>query len=187
MPRTGLAVLFWVVGVFFWIWTGPAERQGATADYAIVLGAAVYGDIPSPVFAARIDHAIDLWRDGRVRRIIFTGGRAQGDALSEAEAASRYARDRGVEASAIVTEGQSRTTVQNLEFSRPENLGIAPGTVLLVSDPLHLRRAMVMARTLGYDAQPSATRTTRYQSASTRVPFAMREVFFMHTYWLIGE
>ena len=71
------------------------------ADAAIVLGAAVVGDEPTPVFAARIDHAIGLYREGMVDTIIFTGARSPEDELSEAEAARRYALARGVPADVI--------------------------------------------------------------------------------------
>jgi uncharacterized SAM-binding protein YcdF (DUF218 family) len=185
--RSVVALAVWLAGVLCWIWVGPAESEGATADYAIVLGAAVYDDRPSPVFAARIDHAIDLWRQGRVKAIIFTGGRGAGDSLTEAEVGKVRALDRGVPETAIFLETNSRTTMQNLTLAAPERLNIGSGTVLLVSDPLHLRRAMVMAQGLGYDVRPSATEYTRYRSVSTQVPFALRELYFIHHYWLFGE
>jgi len=180
--------VIWLAGVFVWVWIGPHETADKRADYAIVLGAAVDGDRPSPVFKARIDHAIDLWRVGTVSHIIFTGGKGQGDNISEAEAARRYAQDEyGVPTSAILVEDQSRTTMQNLVFAQPFNLGAEKGSALMVSDPLHLRRAMLMATDLGYEAYPSATPLTRYQSLSTKLPFAAREVYFLHHYWLLGE
>ena len=64
----GLAglLLVWLALVLGWIWQGPESDPDARADMALVLGAAVDDDAPSPVFAARIDHAIALWKDGRV-------------------------------------------------------------------------------------------------------------------------
>src|SRR5882762_6280152 len=47
-----------------------------TGDAAIVLGAAVWGNEVSPVFRERINHAIDLYRSGKARKIILTGGRS---------------------------------------------------------------------------------------------------------------
>ena len=44
------------------------------ADAAIVLGASVYDNSPSPVFCERINHAVDLYNDGYVETIIMTGG-----------------------------------------------------------------------------------------------------------------
>ena len=44
------------------------------ADAAIVLGASVYDNSPSPVFCERINHAVDLYNEGYVETIIMTGG-----------------------------------------------------------------------------------------------------------------
>ncbi|MFN7142845.1 MAG: YdcF family protein [Myxococcota bacterium] len=61
----------------------------------MVLGAAVVGDTPSAVYAARIDHAVGMYHDDRVARLIFTGGTGPGDTSSEAEAGRAYAVARG--------------------------------------------------------------------------------------------
>ena len=71
-------------------------RDDGPADAAIVLGAAVWEDAPSPVFAARLDHAITLYHQGRVHALIFTGGVGEGDILAESEVARTYALAQGV-------------------------------------------------------------------------------------------
>ena len=177
----------WICGVAVWIATGPSEDPKGTADAAIVLGAAVDFDKPSPVFAARIDHAITLYHSGRVSKLVFTGARSPEDAKSEALAAKDYSQGAGVPASAILIEEISRTTHQNLiEATR-----VLPkhqlDSALIVSDPLHLQRALWMADGLGLDASTSATPSTRYQSWSTKGPFLMREVYFIHHHWIFGE
>jgi len=176
----------WLAAVFVWIWHGPAQNPAARADYALVLGAAVVGDRPSPVYAARIDHGIALWRAGRVQRIVFTGGRGPGDDLSEAAVGQDRALAAGVPAAAIVLETSSRTTRENLRLTRAILSADPAPRVLIVSDPLHMVRATQMADDLGYAAQPSATPLTRYRSVSTKVPFALRELYFLHHYWLLG-
>ena len=180
----GGAGLAWLALQFALIWDGPAPSPDARADVALVLGAAVEVDRPSPVFAARIDHAVELWREGRVRRIVFTGGTGEGDRLSEAAAARRYARVAGVPANAILMETQSRTTRQNLQFAAPL---VSGDTVLLVSDDLHLTRAMAMAERLGLRAMPAAAPASAYRSWRTRLPFALRELYFLHHFWLLDE
>lgn len=181
-----LAVLAWLVGVAVWIAVGPEEDAEATADFAVVLGAAVDDDEPSPVFAARIDHAIDIYREGRVDGIFFTGARSPEDTKPEASAARDYAIARGVPSNAIAVEVNSRTTHQNLAEVHGLMLAYTEPRIIIVSDPLHLRRAVQMADDLGFDAQASATPTTRYRSWSTKLPFLLREVYFVHHYWLFG-
>ena len=187
MKRTLVRLLIltvgWFGGVAAWIAAGPPARDDHTAEVAIVLGAAVYDDRPSPVFAGRLEHAVDLFEQGRVKRLLLTGGRADGDKLSEGRVGADYAIAKGVPASAIVIEEQSRTTRQNLANAQRMLDG---ELVLIVSDPLHMRRAMAIAADLGLDARPSPILHSRYRSMSTKLPFLAREVWFMHMHWLFG-
>ncbi len=48
--------------------------DGGPADAAVVLGAAVWNDEPSPLFRERLNHALNLYAGGRVETLIFTGG-----------------------------------------------------------------------------------------------------------------
>ncbi len=180
------AVTFWLGMVATWIAIGPAVTGTERGETAIVLGAAAVGDIPSPVFAARLDHATTLYREGRVKRVLVTGGRSPEDTLSEAEAGCAYLQARGIPGAAILREDRSRTTRQNLD-NAAAILGEARAQpVLIVSDPLHMRRAMGMAGAAGLSAQPSPTPSSRYKSLATRLPFLAREVWFIHLHWLLG-
>jgi vancomycin permeability regulator SanA len=71
------------------------------ADTAIVLGASVYDNSPSPVFCERINHAVDLYNDGYVETIIMTGGVGEGNIRSEADIAREYEEQQGVPAESI--------------------------------------------------------------------------------------
>ncbi len=181
------AVSTWLVAVAAWIGIGPAEASRQPRDVAIVLGAAVDGDRPSPVFAARIAHAIALQRANRVGHILFTGGRSVGDRLSEAEVGRDMARRAGVPDARILVDRRSRTTRANLIEASRLMREVRLTSAVVVSDPLHLRRAMVMAGDLALDAQASAAPDTRYRTWRSKVPFLVRETYFMHHYWLFGE
>ena len=58
--------------------------EAREADAIVVLGAAQYNGHPSPVLEARLEHALELYRAGRARTLIMTGGQAPGDTVSEA-------------------------------------------------------------------------------------------------------
>nr|WP_086939786.1 YdcF family protein [Thaumasiovibrio occultus] len=133
------------------------------ADVAIVLGAAVTNSRPSPVFEERIRHAIDLHAQGRVRKLVFTGGVGAGDTLSEAEAAKAYAIRHGVPAGDILTESQSTITLENFIYADQLISEAGYSSALVVSDPLHMKRAMLMAEQVGLNAKPSPTPTTRFR------------------------
>lgn len=159
----------------------------ADADAALVLGAAVIGDVPSPVFEERLRHAAALYRAGRIERIVLTGGRSPEDDLSEAEAGWRWLVADGIPQSAILLEDGSRTTLENLVFAAPILAANGIETVLVVSDPIHMRRAMEIAERINLPAAPSPTETSRYESLQTQIPFVLRETWFMAQYLLLGR
>ena len=51
-------------------------------------------------------------------------------------------------------------------------------TAIIVSDPLHMKRAMLLAEDAGITAYSSPTPTTRYISMRTKIPFLARETFY---------
>ena len=151
----------------------------ARGDAAVVLGAAVYSDQPSPVFRERINHAINLYFQGQVEAIIFTGGVGKGDRLAESEAARNYALTAGVPLEDIWIETVSKNTNQNLQQAQIIAGAQEFGTLVVISDPLHMRRAMESANNLGIQAVASPTPTSRYQSWQTRTSFLLREIYFL--------
>lgn len=154
------------------------------ADAAIVLGASVYDNSPSPVFSERINHAVDLYNEGYVETIIMTGGVGKGNIRSEADIAREYAEQRGVPAEAILKEEASTITEENLENAKKVMSEHGMDTALIVSDPLHMKRAMLYAKDLGMTAYSSPTPTTLYRSWKTKLPFLMREEIFYSGYRL---
>ncbi|MEH1865536.1 MAG: YdcF family protein [Nostoc sp.] len=159
-----------------------SSTNNIKADAAIVLGAAVWGEEASPVFRERINHAINLYKNGSVKTIIFTGGVGKSNEPPEAIVGKNYALAQQVKAADILTETQSRTTHQNLtnalEVAKVHQLN----KFLIVSDPLHMKRAVLMARNLGMDAHSSPTPTTRYRSFYSQMEFLSRETYFYFVY-----
>lgn len=186
--RLALAAgLLWFAWLGVEIWTYANQTSTEPADAAVVLGAAVYRNRPSPVFRERINHAIRLYQDGQVEAVIFTGGLGSRDQVSEAEAARQHALAAGVPDEAIYIETTSTNTFGNLENAKEIINAQNFDSVLVVSDPLHMRRAMAYADDLALDAEPSPTTTTRYVSFRPKFNFLMREVYFMALYHLFPE
>ncbi len=154
------------------------------ADVAVVLGAAAWRNRPSPVFAERINHAIELYNNGLVRYIIFTGGYGRNPQVADSEIAREYAIQRGVPASAIYVETISTNTEENLAEAGKlmHALGFTSG--LLVSDPLHMYRAQQLAHEHGLSLYSSPTPTSRYRSTVSRVVFTLRETYSIFLHWL---
>ncbi|MDR3474798.1 MAG: YdcF family protein [Devosia sp.] len=164
-----------------------AMSDDGPADAAIVLGAAVRTTGPSPVYVERINHAVELYRSGKVKYLIMTGGKGLGERVAEAEAGRAQAIAAGVPAAAILTETQSRDTQENLANAKPIVAAHGLGHVLVVSDPLHMARAMQMARAAGLDASPSPTPTTRYRTLVSQIPMLIRETYFNLHYRILGS
>lgn len=154
------------------------------ADVAIVLGAAVWGKDLSPVFKERVSHAINLYRSGRVRKLIFTGGQGNQGEQAESFVASQYAQQSGVPPGDILVEDRSHTTYENLVYAKRVADDHGLNKALIVSDPLHMKRAIVMARDMGMDAHPSPTPTTRYQSVKSQAGLLAYETFYYIGYLL---
>jgi uncharacterized SAM-binding protein YcdF (DUF218 family) len=178
--RLLLLLALWLVGVASYIvWVGERD-QAAPADVIIVLGAAAYDARPSPVFAERIRHGIDLYQRGLAKHLIFTGGFGNGARFSESQVAQRYALKHGVPRRAILIETRSRTTHQNLQQAAVLMTAHGFKRAIVVSDPLHMARALRLAREAGIDALGSSTPTSRFRSFETRKRFLLQEVYFFH-------
>lgn len=176
----GLAALWLVAVAAHIVWTGHRD-QAAPADAIIVLGAAAYDARPSPVFEQRIVHGIALYERGLADTLIFTGGfGGEGARFAESEVARRYARRRGVPERGMLIETVSRTTQQNLHEAAALMRARDMHRAIVVSDPLHMARALRLARAEGIDALGSATPTSRFRSLEARWQFLMREVYFFH-------
>ena len=172
-------------GLLAWrIYSFGNTTSDAGADAAIVLGAAVWTDQVSPVFKERINHAIDLYRTGRVRKLIFTGGQGNPGEPTESAAARDYALQGGVPANDILIEEKSHTTYENILYAKQlaDTHGI--NKVLIVSDPLHMKRAMTMAQDAGLVAEASPTPSTRYQGLSSQMILLAHETYYYTGYLL---
>jgi len=154
------------------------------SDAAIVLGAAVWGANVSPVFKERINHGIDLYRKGRVRKLIFTGGQGNPGEPTESSAARDYALQLGIPAGDILIEEKSHTTYENILYAKQLTDAHGLRKVLIVSDPLHMKRAVAMARDLGLVADPSPTPSTRYQGLRSQAGLLAHETYYYIGYLL---
>lgn len=157
-----VALLVLYVGVtYVQVWSASHRDQvPQKADAIVVFGAAQYNGRPSPVLAARLDHAADLYRRGVARKVVVTGGGQPGDNSTEAAASAAYLKRRGVPESALLREVSGRTSWQSLaaasNFLKRDGLT----RVVLVSDPFHNARIAAMAGELGLKGYVSPTQTS---------------------------
>ena len=120
--------------------------EKADCDAAIVLGVATSDGEVSPVYRERIHHGIWLYENGYVDCLIVTGGVGNGNETSDAYVAKQYAIFKGIPEEAIFIEEQSTITEENLENAKAIMAENSLDTAIIVSDPLHMKRAMTMAK-----------------------------------------
>ncbi|MBR5939745.1 MAG: YdcF family protein [Neisseriaceae bacterium] len=159
----------------------------SSADAIIVLGAAAYYHKPSPVFEERIRHAVNLYKQGKAKKIIFTGGTPKAGFQTEAEVGAKWAEKNGVPRRDILLEPNSRNTFDNLknaaEIAKQQKLH----SFIVVSDPYHIARAKLMAEDLGLTVQMSPTPTSRFNTAAlpVKLKFFFSEVHHYSLYCIL--
>jgi uncharacterized SAM-binding protein YcdF (DUF218 family) len=170
------------------IWDQGNRDERTPADAIVVMGAAQYDGRPSPVFAARLDHAIDLFHDGVAPRLIVTGGKREGDRTTEAASARRYAIEHGVPEEAILSEDASRTTLQSIRRVAALMHDNGMGSAVFVSDPSHMLRVLRMASDEGISGFGSPTRTSPLErDPVARVDAIVHELGALAVYFVSGE
>ncbi len=132
------------------------DDSSARADAIVVLGAGVIGECVANLNGVRrILLGAKLFKDGRAPLLVVTGGSAGGH-CPVADAMAQVARDSGVPADKILLERQSRNTHENGERTAPLLRERNVSRILLVTDRLHMRRAVGVFGRLGFAVEPSA-------------------------------
>jgi len=169
------------------IWGQGLRDDSRPADAIVVLGAAQYNGVPSPIYRARLDHAIDLFDEGLAPRLVMTGGKQPGDKTTEAEAGRAYAIARGVPDEAILVEDRGRTTLESLRTVGTMLHERGLESAVFVSDRTHMLRVLRIARDQGVEAFGSPTRTSPIDvSAEERLRATVHEVGALGLYFLAG-
>jgi uncharacterized SAM-binding protein YcdF (DUF218 family) len=145
---------FWARWVYWQIEYYANRDEAATADAIGVFGAAEYDGRPSPVFRARLDHAIELYHRGIAPLIITLGG-AGGDQYTEGSVGKDYLMSQGVPEQAIIAETESRNTEESAR--RIAVIARANGLkrLVIVSDGTHLFRIHAVCSADGLDVLTS--------------------------------
>lgn len=151
-----LVALCWTLWVVHRINRVAAEDQAQPADAIAVFGAAEYSGRPSPVFHARLDHAVSLYEKQIAPTIVTLGGGSDRDSgKTEGGVGRDYLLAEGVPYSAIIAETHSFTTSQ--QARRLAQIARDHGFhhLVVVSDPTHLFRIQVLCQQNGLDVYTS--------------------------------
>ncbi|MER5932907.1 YdcF family protein [Streptomyces sp. NPDC002054] len=144
-------------------------RVRGDVDYVVVLGSGLIGGerVP-PLLASRLEkgrqiHAAQAARGERVPLLLTSGGQGPDEKLPEARAMADWLIAQGVPAEHVVVEDRSRTTTENMEFSREIMTAARPGyRCVVVTNDFHAFRAAMTARRAGVNGQVLGSPTARY-------------------------
>jgi uncharacterized SAM-binding protein YcdF (DUF218 family) len=162
--------------VAFRVWWVARGDDRTPVDAVVVLGASQYDGSPSPIFASRLDHAVELFDEGVANEVITVGSNLPGDRFTEAGSGRDYLIEAGIPASSIESLPVGHDTWNSLQAvdQLVERRGWQ--TVVLVTDPWHEFRSREMAESLGMTATTSPTRTGPVvQERITEVKAVIRE------------
>jgi len=148
------ATFGWCRWVYFQIQSYAHQDQAAPADAIGVLGAAEYDGRPSPVYRARLDHALALYHRGIAPLIITLGGPG-GDQYTEGTVGAEYLIAKGVPEEDIIAETESRNTEESAR--RIAVIARANGLhrLVVVSDDTHMFRIHAICAAEGLDVLTS--------------------------------
>ena len=148
---------------------------------ALILGAAVWADGPSPTLRRRTIAAAALWHRGEVAAILCCGGLGR-HPPAEAVAMRAILIAEGVPEAAILIEDRSATTAENLRLALPILRARGEVHVILVTDWYHAPRARMTARRMGLRAE-SRSPPLRGARPLGQLRLALREIPAYVLYW----
>ena len=151
-----LGAIYWGV-TYLQVSTSADDDETRPADVAVVLGAAQFDGTPSPVLAARLDRALELWNDGTVAYVATTGSNQEGDRFTEGFSGFVYLREAGVPEEAILTIIDGADTYQQISASWVQMQERELTSALLVSDGYHSHRLRSIADEVGVEAYVAPT------------------------------
>lgn len=196
-----LFALLLYAALVFYVSKVAKQDTKVKSDVIVVLGEGAFGGIScygpickqksfvprsqyNPCLVARIDHAVDLYKNHYASKILMSGGTDKEDNKNEAETMKTIAIDAGVPGADILMEKESKSTYENLAFSQKilNNAGLH--SAIIVTDPSTNARTGLVASKLHYDYSLSPDMNT---PCSHRSDYIFREPLAIIEYFLLGR
>jgi uncharacterized SAM-binding protein YcdF (DUF218 family) len=155
-------------------WAGT-HQYTKTVDAIVVMGAAQYDGVPSPLLESRLEAALVLWKQEQAPMIAVTGGKRAGDRFTEGDTSRRWLTDRGVPTADIIVESVGHSTWESIENLAPLLTQANVHSVVVVSSSWHVQRAALSLEELGFNAHSSAS-SDGVLSGSSEAEKLIREI-----------
>ncbi len=157
------------------------EPDSFAGDYdcVLVLGCGVYGNTPSDMLRDRLDRAIELYKNGKAKKLLMSGDHGK-QYYDEVNVMKAYALERGIPEEDLFLDHAGFSTYESMyrakEIFRAEK-------IIIVTQRYHLYRALFIARRLGLDADgcEAMPNTYRYQLYNSAREYLARNKDFLFT------
>lgn len=155
-----------------------AEAKNSTtssSDFVVVLGARLNGNTPSKLLTYRLEAAAAYHKKYPQAIIIVSGGKGNGENISEAEAMKNYLVKKGIDEKLIIEETQSTNTNENIIFSKKiiNTFPTKKPTVTIITNGFHCFRSKLLANKHGLKAKTYAAK----ENSATAPHYYLREFF----------
>jgi len=146
------------IGVFiFWLLLHSAyviydglHNYSGKADAAIVFGNSVFADSSlSPWLQGRVDAALQLYKEGRIKKIFVSGGKGE-YGVHEGDAMKKYLLEKNVSANDIIADNYGSNSYRTAKDFIALNDSLHFASAIVVSSFYHITRCKYIIKKLGY-------------------------------------
>lgn len=126
-------------------------------DFIVILGCKIRADGSLyPLIKQRVDRAVAFANKqrqltGKMPILIPSGGKGPDEPISEAEAMANYLKKQGIETDYVLPETMSRTTRENMIFSKKIIERYGGGKAIFSTSGYHVLRSGILARNNGWN------------------------------------
>lgn len=128
------------------------KTYNGEVDYVFILGARLYGDVPSPSLIERLKVSTAYLKEHESSKVVVCGGQGKGETIPEAEAMKDYLIKNGIDGERIIVEDESVNTFENIKFGLEKIKEFDDRDdlkVLIATSKFHIFRSKLIAKRLG--------------------------------------
>ena len=146
------ALILWIIAHVTYICIDGLRDYNGSADVAVILGNRVFADGSlSPWLKGRVDKALELYKEKRVKKIYASGGISNNDEgdYPEGTAMKQYLVRQGVAAEDVIADNEGKNTYCTAEDYLKWNAMEKYQSVIIVSQFYHITRCKYIFKKLG--------------------------------------
>jgi len=187
--RRFIKICFWIGVTWFFfhaifITIDGLNDSKESGDIAIVLGNRVFADGTLASWTqGRVDKALELYQNGKVRKIFVSGGLGVEDHYPEGKAMKEHLLRKGVPDSVVIADNGGLNTYLTAKDFLAWDSKHEYDTAIIVSQFYHITRSKYILRHLGYKGEIESASSDVYKWQD--ILGTMREVPAFYKYLLV--